>query len=175
MTAPSGARLPRRIAMPAFALNGSSKVLITSRFQHGRLAMFSPIVLPLAVIASLLSTPSISLQHRGQSAGVVEIFHEELARRLQVHEAGQAASRACPSPRARACTPSRPAMANRCTTELVEPPMAALALIAFSNAWRVRIFDSTRSSRTISTMRRPRQLRQPVAARIDRGNRRVAG
>ena len=34
-------------------------------------------------------------------------------------------------------------------------PIGALALMAFSNAWRVRIFDSTRSSRTMSTMRRP--------------------
>ena len=46
-------------------------------------------------------------------------------------------------------------MASRCTTELVEPPIAAFALIAFSNAARVRIFDNTRSSCTISTMRRP--------------------
>ena len=49
----------------------------------------------------------------------------------------------------------RPAMASRWITALVEPPMAALTLMAFSNAARVRIFDSVRSSCTISTMRRP--------------------
>ena len=49
----------------------------------------------------------------------------------------------------------RPAIASRCTTALVEPPIAPLTMIAFSNASRVRIFDIRRSSRTISTMRRP--------------------
>ena len=37
-------------------------------------------------------------------------------------------------------TPSRPASAIRCITALVEPPMAALTRIAFSNASLVRIF-----------------------------------
>ena len=49
----------------------------------------------------------------------------------------------------------RPAIAIRCTTALVEPPIAPLTMIAFSNAFRVRIFDMRRSSRTMSTMRRP--------------------
>ncbi|MOA62154.1 hypothetical protein D3C78_1874890 [compost metagenome] len=53
------------------------------------------------------------------------------------------------------CTPMRPAMALRWITALVEPPMAALTRMAFSNASLVRIFDSFRSSRTISTARMP--------------------
>ena len=40
-------------------------------------------------------------------------------------------------------------------TALVEPPMAALARMALANAARVSTFDMRRSSRTISTMRRP--------------------
>ena len=49
----------------------------------------------------------------------------------------------------------RPASASRCTTALVEPPMAPLVRMAFSNASGVRIFDMVRSSSTISTIRRP--------------------
>ena len=52
-------------------------------------------------------------------------------------------------------TPMRPAIASRWTTALVDPPIAPLTMIAFSKDWRVRIFDIRRSSRTISTMRRP--------------------
>ena len=52
-------------------------------------------------------------------------------------------------------TPQRPAMASRCTTALVDPPMAMSARIAFSKASRVRILSGVRSSCTISTARRP--------------------
>ena len=51
--------------MPAFALNGWSNSLMTSRFQHGALAMFSPMVLPFAVSASLFSTCWISRSTAG--------------------------------------------------------------------------------------------------------------
>ena len=52
-------------------------------------------------------------------------------------------------------TPSRPAMARRWTTALVEPPMAPFTRIAFSNAWRVRICEMRMSSCTSATARRP--------------------
>ena len=52
-------------------------------------------------------------------------------------------------------TPARPAIASRWTIAFVEPPIAAFALIAFSSACRVMIRDGLRSSRTISTARRP--------------------
>ena len=49
----------------------------------------------------------------------------------------------------------RRAIAIKWMTALVEPPIAAFTRIAFSNAARVRIFESLRSSFTISTIRRP--------------------
>jgi len=52
-------------------------------------------------------------------------------------------------------TPARPAMANRCTMALVEPPIAMSTTIAFSNAAPVRMSDGLRSLQTISTLRRP--------------------
>ena len=39
--------------------------------------------------------------------------------------------------------------------KLVDPPMAALIMMAFSNACRVRTLERRRSSLTISTMRLP--------------------
>lgn len=47
------------------------------------------------------------------------------------------------------------AIALRWIGALVEPPMAELTTMAFSNASRVRIFDGFRSSWTMSTMRLP--------------------
>ena len=62
----------------------------------------------------------------------------------------------------------RRAMAIRWITALVEPPMAASVLIAFSKACRVRILDRFWSVCTISTMRRPAMrastLRRPSTA-----------
>ena len=52
-------------------------------------------------------------------------------------------------------TPARPAIASKCTTAFVEPPIAMSVRMAFSNASRVRIRDGVRSSRTISTIRLP--------------------
>ncbi len=49
----------------------------------------------------------------------------------------------------------RPAMASRWTTALVEPPMAPLTMMAFSNAARVSTCDRRKSSCTMPTMRRP--------------------
>ncbi|KQM75402.1 hypothetical protein ASE76_05505 [Xylophilus sp. Leaf220] len=51
--------------------------------------------------------------------------------------------------------PMRPAIAFRSITALVDPPMAALVRIAFSNASRIRIFESVSPSWAISTMRWP--------------------
>ena len=81
------------------------------------------------------------LHHRRQAAGVAEVLHQVLARGLQVHQAGHLAGQACRSRRSTACTPMRPAIAIRWITALVEPPIAASVLIAFSNASRVRMFD----------------------------------
>ena len=47
------------------------------------------------------------------------------------------------------------AMALKWIGALVEPPIAELTTMAFSNASRVMIFGGRRSSHTISTMRLP--------------------
>ena len=52
-------------------------------------------------------------------------------------------------------TPIWRAMALMWIGALVEPPMALLTTIVFSNASRVRISDGFRSSHTISTIRLP--------------------
>ena len=52
-------------------------------------------------------------------------------------------------------TPTRPAMARRWITALVDPPMAALVRMAFSNASFTSTSDGFRSSLTICTIRRP--------------------
>ena len=52
-------------------------------------------------------------------------------------------------------TPARPAIAGRWTTAFVEPPSAIKTRMAFSKAGRPRIRDGRRSSRAISTIRRP--------------------
>ena len=52
-------------------------------------------------------------------------------------------------------TPTRPAIANKCTTAFVEPPIAESTFIAFSNAFLFKTLESLRSSFTICTMRRP--------------------
>ena len=52
-------------------------------------------------------------------------------------------------------TPRRPAIASKCTTAFVEPPIAARARIAFSNDALVITSLGLRSLITISTIRRP--------------------
>jgi hypothetical protein len=56
ITAPSGLRLPRSTAMPAWGLNGSSNAWMTSRFQFGASLQLSHSVLPLTVSASRFSS-----------------------------------------------------------------------------------------------------------------------
>ncbi len=52
-------------------------------------------------------------------------------------------------------TPTWRAMALMWIGALVEPPMALLTTMAFSNASRVMMSEGFRSSHTMSTMRRP--------------------
>ncbi len=51
--------------------------------------------------------------------------------------------------------PNSCAIASRCSTPFVEPPVPAIAAIAFSNASRVRISDGRRFERTSSIASRP--------------------
>ena len=52
-------------------------------------------------------------------------------------------------------TPASRAMASRCSTALVEPPVAATDAMPFSSAARVMIWRGRRSARTRSMMMRP--------------------
>ena len=52
-------------------------------------------------------------------------------------------------------TPRRPAMASRWITAFVDPPIAALTRIAFSNAALVMMAEGRRSSRTRPTITWP--------------------
>ena len=61
-------------------------------------------------------------------------------------------------------TPASRAIARRCRTAFVEPPVAATAAIAFSNAARVRIFDGTRPSFRRSMTSRPAARATPAFA-----------
>ena len=66
MIAPRGARLPRRTAMPALALNGASNGLMTSVLKFSAPSMLAPTVLPLAVTASRWSRCAISFITTGR-------------------------------------------------------------------------------------------------------------
>ena len=59
-TEPSGARLPESTARPPVLEYGLSTVLMTSVLRLTASAIFSPIVFPVTVIQSLLSSPSSS-------------------------------------------------------------------------------------------------------------------
>ncbi len=86
--------------------------------------------------------PRQQSHHHGQTAGVVEVLHQELARRLEMDDGRECRGPGGPSRRAGCPRRRGPAMARRWTTALVEPPIAPLTRMAFSNASRVSIFDS---------------------------------
>ena len=135
MTAPPGHRLPRSTAVPLpGGCSGSATVRITSRFQHWASATFSARVRP--VTADVVGVQQVAeFGHHGRdAAGVAEVLHQVLARRHQVRPAWVPAGPARRSRPARSGTPSRPAIASRWMTALVEPPIAALTRMAFSNA-----------------------------------------
>ena len=176
MTAPSGARLPRSTAMPAFVLNGSASGRITP-LGPPRLPVVARRVLDVVPHRLAVDRQRVAVEHRRR----VRAAPPAGRRRSRSPPSGTGPTaagrpgragrgRSGPSPRARASRRQRPASASRWITALVEPPIAALARIAFSNAARVRIFDITRSSSTISTMRRPAMrastLRRPSTAGI---------
>ena len=175
MTAPRGARLPRSTAMPALALNGASSGLMTSVLKFSR-------------VGDVLA--------HGLAVGGDRVQVQQLARSPSSPPAGRRRSRsppsgACPraagspgraarwpagrSRRSPSSTPMRPAMAIRWITALVEPPIAASVLIAFSNAWRVRIFDELLVLVDHVDDAPAGHARQHVAPAVDGGIGRVAG
>ncbi len=94
ITAPVGARLPRSTAMPACSRMGLARSRITSRFQHGASAVFSPMVLPLTVSASRVNQFRQFAHHRGNAAGVIEILHQEAAGGHQIDQQRKIVSQA---------------------------------------------------------------------------------
>ena len=177
MTAPSGARLPRSTAMPACGLNGLSNgaddVAIPAFCAS---ATFSQIVCPFTVSASRSSRPSRRARaarpagrrrNRNPPSGSCP-DGIRLTRPARRGRAGR-------NRRASESTPMRPAIASRWMTALVEPPMAALTRMAFSNASRVRICDMRRSSSHHLDNAPARELRKRIAARIDGRDRGVPG
>ena len=150
---------------------------ITSSFQFGASLTFSPD--GLAVDGQRVAVEQAGLaeraHHRRQAAGVVEILHQEPARRHQVDDGRARRGRAGPSRRASRSTPRRPAIASRWMTALVEPPIAPLTRMAFSKASRVRICDTRRSSLDHLDDAPAGHVRQHVAARIDGRDRGVVG
>ena len=83
MTAPLGARLPRRTAsvLPRESgTTGLSSPRMTSSFQHSAPAMFSPSVLPFTVMASAIEMPLKLAEQSRNAAGEVEILHQVFAR-----------------------------------------------------------------------------------------------
>ena len=72
----------------------------------------------------------------GDAAGLVEVDGDEAAAGLEVAQRGVLAAIRSKSSMSSA-TPASRASASRCSTPLVEPPVAATAAIAFSSASRV--------------------------------------
>ena len=160
--------------MPACALKGSSSGLMTSRFQHGASAMFSP--MRLAVHGERLAVEHVLdlAHHRRQSARVVEIFHEVLARRLQVHETGQLRADLVPvlELERHADAPGNRQQVNDRVGRAADRGVHADRILERRARENLRqrhfFFDHLDDAP-------PGELRLPVAARIDGGNRRVAG
>ena len=114
MTAPSGARLPRRTVMPAFGLNGFGKVVNHVAIPAGRLGDILPDRFSVHGQRFAMQNAGLAqfAQDRGQSSGVEEIFHQIFAGGLKIHQAGQAGPSRSKSSR-QSGTPMRPAMAIR--------------------------------------------------------------
>ena len=109
-----------------------------------------------------------------QAAGVVEVLHQELARRAGCWRGPASGATARRSDRDRARRRRGRAIAIRWMIALVEPPSAMAAVTALSNASAVRMSRGVRSSHTISTMRRPAAAAMRGCAGVGRRNRRRA-
>ena len=142
---------------------------MTSRFQHGASAQFSQSVRPLTVSALRSMTESSSRTTAGTPPASKKSSIRNRPDGCRSTRHGNALASVSKSASVSG-TPIRPAMAIRCSTALVDPPIPANTRIAFSNAARVRICDMRKSCLTISTARRPawraRTLRRPSTAGI---------
>ena len=96
-----------------------------------------------------------------RAAGRVQVGRDEAAARLEVGEQRRRVADRGRSRRARARTPASRAIASRCSTALVEPPVAATTAIAFSSA--VAGHDVARPHAALQQVHRParRPARRP--------------
>ena len=94
MTAPFGARLPRRMAMPASGLNGSSNGRDDLAVEARGVLHVLPERAAVHGQRVLVQEPALAerAQHHRQAAGVVEVLHQEPAGGHQVDEAVHAAA-----------------------------------------------------------------------------------
>ncbi len=88
---------------------------------------------PVTVSAAGSSRSRTSRSTARQAAGAVEVVHQEPAGRLRGRPAAARRRRSRSKSSRLSSTPRRPAIASRCTTALVEPPIAASATIALRN------------------------------------------
>ena len=135
-TQPSGARLPRRIARPPRGLDRVRPAGARPPGPRSRppRAACSPMVRPVTVWRVLVQQAGLleALGDERDAAGSVEVDGDELPAGLEVAEQRRASTRCGRSRRCRASTPASRATASRCSTPLVEPPLVAMAAIAFS-------------------------------------------
>ena len=106
---------------------------------------------------------------------IEKIFHQVLARRLKVDQAGQAETESIPIVQTQAARRFvRQSQSNGLPRWSIRRWLRWLK-IAFSNASRVRIFDMQRSSLHHLDDAPARHLRERIATSVDRGNSGVAG
>mmetsp|Transcript_15904 Transcript_15904/g.41237 ORF Transcript_15904/g.41237 Transcript_15904/m.41237 type:complete len:264 (+) Transcript_15904:302-1093(+) len=147
-TEPSGARLPYRIWMWPSGLMGVSSGMITCwpSLRSGQPARFSAIVLPVTVMQEpsmkpfcmrYLSTAGVPpTLCRSSMTYLPEGFRSAMkGTRLETFWKSSMLSG----------TLQALAIASRCSTALVEPPVAMMSTIAFSNAARVMMSRGLRS------------------------------
>ena len=140
ITAPSGARLPRRMTRPPLGLSGwpSGRTTSCPRVSTRVAPLPAPSVRPVTVGAepSIAFASSSRLRDERAAAGAVQIGRDEAPGRLEVDVERRARADAIEVGELERQPASR-AIAIRCSTALVEPPVAATDAIAFSSAVRV--------------------------------------
>ena len=157
-TAPSGARVPRRMAIPPLWCSGLSSVRITSpstgmMFMSAR---FSASVLPVTVRASPCSRPASSRAFitTGTPPTRSTSFITYLPNGLRSAMCGTLSLMRLKSS-SESSTLASCAMASRWSTALVEPPKAMSTAMAFSNAFFVRMSRAVMPSRIRLTTASP--------------------
>ena len=140
-TQPSGARLPFRITSPPVGFRGLSSPTMTSWPRvSAALSASELIVCPVTVIACgwrCLPPSSFFANRRIPPARCISAA-TNLPEGFRSHNSGVRSLTVWKSSIS-SCTPASRAIASRCNTAFVDPPLAATDAIAFSKASRVRM------------------------------------